>query len=54
MHFKTVKQVLTIQGKEIDHILKMDMYIYFSMLLCSYFTSADIVFMKTYKNEYLY
>jgi hypothetical protein len=29
MHFKTVKQVLTIQRKEIDHILKMNMYIYF-------------------------
>ena len=43
MHFKTVKQALTIQRKEIDHILKMDMYIYFLMLLCSYFTFAYIV-----------
>ena len=43
MHFKTVKQVLTIQRKEIDHFLKMDIYIYFYMLLCSYVTSAYIV-----------
>jgi hypothetical protein len=35
MHFKTVKQVLTIQRKEIDHILKMGMYIYLNQYTCS-------------------
>jgi hypothetical protein len=43
MHFKTVKQALTIQRKEIDHILKMGMYIYFKILRFSYFLSAYIV-----------